>query len=63
MDWIDDASLLCRWVDDHLVHVLAPNIYRNTSEAVESFEYITSHGKIFWQLYFRIINLGLMNIS
>ncbi|KAL3517082.1 hypothetical protein ACH5RR_023984 [Cinchona calisaya] len=32
------------WVDNHLVHILSPNIYRNTSEALESFEYITSHG-------------------
>lgn len=36
----------CRWVDNHLVHVLSPNIYRNASEALESFDYITSHGKI-----------------
>ncbi|KAJ0969922.1 hypothetical protein J5N97_022799 [Dioscorea zingiberensis] len=33
-----------RWVDDHLVHVLSPNIYRNPSEALESFDYIASHG-------------------
>ncbi|KAF3796492.1 Prostaglandin E synthase 2 [Nymphaea thermarum] len=33
-----------RWVDDHLVHVLSPNIYRNTSEALEAFNYITDHG-------------------
>nr|XP_043638152.1 prostaglandin E synthase 2-like [Erigeron canadensis] len=33
-----------RWVDDHLVHMLSPNIYRNTSEALESFDYITSNG-------------------
>ncbi|KAL5722867.1 prostaglandin-E synthase [Ranunculus cassubicifolius] len=33
-----------RWVDDHLVHMLSPNIYRNASEALESFDYITSHG-------------------
>ncbi|KAL7589687.1 uncharacterized protein LOC111917703 [Lactuca sativa] len=33
-----------RWVDDHLVHMLSPNIYRNTSEALESFNYITSNG-------------------
>ncbi|PIA36494.1 hypothetical protein AQUCO_03400412v1 [Aquilegia coerulea] len=33
-----------RWVDDHLVHMLSPNIYRNPSEALESFDYITSHG-------------------
>ncbi|CAI0382553.1 unnamed protein product [Linum tenue] len=33
-----------KWVDGHLVHVLSPNIYRNASEALESFDYITSHG-------------------
>ncbi|CAA2989554.1 GDSL esterase lipase EXL3-like [Olea europaea subsp. europaea] len=33
------------WVDNHLVHILSPNIYRSTSEALESFEYITSHAK------------------
>ncbi|GER57004.1 glutathione S-transferase family protein [Striga asiatica] len=32
------------WVDNHLVHLLSPNIYRNSSEALESFDYITSHG-------------------
>lgn len=32
------------WVDNHLVHVLSPNIYRTTSEALESFDYITTHG-------------------
>ncbi|XP_021285404.1 prostaglandin E synthase 2 [Herrania umbratica] len=34
----------CQWVDNHLVHVLSPNIYRTTSEALESFDYITTHG-------------------
>ncbi|XP_010692501.2 uncharacterized protein LOC104905612 [Beta vulgaris subsp. vulgaris] len=33
-----------RWVDDHLVHVLSPNIYRTAGEALESFDYIASHG-------------------
>eukprot|EP00252_Welwitschia_mirabilis_P013374 TRINITY_DN29455_c0_g1_i1.p1 TRINITY_DN29455_c0_g1~~TRINITY_DN29455_c0_g1_i1.p1 ORF type:complete len:335 (-),score=61.71 TRINITY_DN29455_c0_g1_i1:477-1481(-) len=33
-----------RWVDEHLVHVLSPNIYRSASEALESFNYITTHG-------------------
>lgn len=33
-----------RWVDEHLVHMLSPNIYRSPSEALESFDYITSHG-------------------
>ncbi|KAL4578989.1 hypothetical protein LXL04_015124 [Taraxacum kok-saghyz] len=32
------------WVDNHLVHVLSPNIYRSPSEALESFDYITTHG-------------------
>ncbi|RVW42480.1 Prostaglandin E synthase 2 [Vitis vinifera] len=32
------------WVDNHLVHVLSPNIYRSASEAIESFDYITTHG-------------------
>ncbi|XP_039138522.1 prostaglandin E synthase 2 [Dioscorea cayenensis subsp. rotundata] len=33
-----------RWVDDHLVHILSPNIYRTPSEALEAFDYIASHG-------------------
>ncbi|XP_009772831.1 uncharacterized protein [Nicotiana sylvestris] len=40
----DEETKWRKWVDNHLVHVLAPNIYRTTSEALESFEYITSHG-------------------
>ncbi|XP_027359110.1 prostaglandin E synthase 2 [Abrus precatorius] len=40
----DEETKWRRWVDNHLVHVLSPNIYRNTSEALESFEYITSNG-------------------
>ncbi|XVF73924.1 hypothetical protein PTKIN_Ptkin13bG0020100 [Pterospermum kingtungense] len=42
----DEEKKWREWVDNHLVHVLSPNIYRSTSEAVESFDYITSHGKI-----------------
>ncbi|GAB4845310.1 hypothetical protein Ancab_038719 [Ancistrocladus abbreviatus] len=33
-----------KWVDNHLVHILSPNIYRSTAEALESFDYITSNG-------------------
>ncbi|KAL9312570.1 hypothetical protein ACSQ67_018022 [Phaseolus vulgaris] len=36
--------MLYRWVDNHLVHVLSPNIYRNVPEALESFDYITTQG-------------------
>ncbi|XP_054796423.1 uncharacterized protein LOC129301842 [Prosopis cineraria] len=32
------------WVDNHLVHVLSPNIYRTVPEALESFDYITTRG-------------------
>ncbi|EEF52757.1 prostaglandin E synthase 2 [Ricinus communis] len=40
----DEESKWRGWVDNHLVHVLSPNIYRNTTEALESFDYITTHG-------------------
>ncbi|PKA54042.1 microsomal prostaglandin-E synthase 2 [Apostasia shenzhenica] len=40
----DEEAKWRRWVDEHLVHVLSPNIYRTTSEALESFDYITTHG-------------------
>ncbi|KAL4576644.1 hypothetical protein LXL04_012741 [Taraxacum kok-saghyz] len=40
----DEEKKWCRWVDDHLVHMLSPNIYRNTSEALESFDYIANNG-------------------
>ncbi|PON79147.1 S-crystallin [Trema orientale] len=40
----DEETKWRQWVDNHLVHVLSPNIYRNTSEALESFDYITSNG-------------------
>lgn len=28
------------------MHILSPNIYRSTSEALESFDYITTHGMV-----------------
>ncbi|KAJ9542411.1 hypothetical protein OSB04_028917 [Centaurea solstitialis] len=40
----DEAQKWRGWVDNHLVHVLSPNIYRSPSEALESFDYITAHG-------------------
>ncbi|KAL6995867.1 prostaglandin-E synthase [Sarracenia purpurea var. burkii] len=40
----DEERKWSGWVDSHLVHVLSPNIYRTTSEALESFDYITTHG-------------------
>lgn len=32
----------CRWVDDRFVHVLTPNLYRTPTEALHSFDYMTS---------------------
>eukprot|EP00118_Oscarella_pearsei_P007049 m.33305 g.33305 ORF g.33305 m.33305 type:complete len:266 (+) comp31799_c0_seq5:129-926(+) len=32
------------WVDDKLIHALAPNIYRTFGDAVKSFQYISSVG-------------------
>ncbi|MED6106384.1 hypothetical protein PIB30_004157 [Stylosanthes scabra] len=40
----DEEKKWREWVDNHLVHVLSPNIYRSVSEALESFEYITTQG-------------------
>ncbi|KAG6499994.1 hypothetical protein ZIOFF_039808 [Zingiber officinale] len=40
----DEEAKWLRRVDDHLVHMLAPNIYRTTSEALESFDYIANNG-------------------
>eukprot|EP00897_Mesotaenium_endlicherianum_P005323 jgi/Mesen1/4819/ME000243S04001 len=45
--YLEDAPvklLQSRWVDDHLVHLLSPNIYRTPQEALEAFEYITTNG-------------------
>ncbi|XP_059850096.1 prostaglandin E synthase 2 isoform X2 [Hypanus sabinus] len=34
-----------RWVDDWLVHLISPNVYRTPREALESFDYIVREGK------------------
>ncbi|XP_032904497.1 prostaglandin E synthase 2 [Amblyraja radiata] len=34
-----------RWVDDWLVHLISPNVYRTPGEALESFNYIVREGK------------------
>eukprot|EP00516_Mucochytrium_quahogii_P002409 CAMPEP_0203760140 /NCGR_PEP_ID=MMETSP0098-20131031/13504_1 /ASSEMBLY_ACC=CAM_ASM_000208 /TAXON_ID=96639 /ORGANISM=" , Strain NY0313808BC1" /LENGTH=264 /DNA_ID=CAMNT_0050653597 /DNA_START=122 /DNA_END=916 /DNA_ORIENTATION=+ len=38
----------CQWVDDHLVHILPPNIYRTPGEALQSFDYITANSNFTW---------------
>lgn len=49
--WCGNFLSSYRWVDNHLVHILSPNIYRNTSEALESFDYITSNGNTYEDLH------------
>lgn len=49
----DEEKKWREWVDNHLVHVLSPNIYRTVSEALESFDYITTKGN--FSLYERLV--------
>ncbi|XP_019416729.1 PREDICTED: prostaglandin E synthase 2-like isoform X2 [Lupinus angustifolius] len=49
----DEEKKWREWVDNHLVHVLSPNIYRTVAEALESFEYITTKGN--FSLYERLV--------
>ncbi|KAL2631002.1 hypothetical protein R1flu_015688 [Riccia fluitans] len=41
---VEEEEQWRRWVDGHLVHLLSPNIYRTTSEALEAFDYIAENG-------------------
>ncbi|XP_041756722.1 prostaglandin E synthase 2 isoform X1 [Coregonus clupeaformis] len=34
-----------KWADDWLVHLISPNVYRTTGEALASFDYIVREGK------------------
>ncbi|XP_048414784.1 prostaglandin E synthase 2 isoform X2 [Stegostoma tigrinum] len=34
-----------KWVDDWLVHLISPNVYRTPGEALDSFDYIVREGK------------------
>ena len=39
-----------KWVDDHLVHMLSPNVYRTPSEALQAFHYFSEVGE--WEKNF-----------
>ncbi|ONI09347.1 hypothetical protein PRUPE_5G233700 [Prunus persica] len=54
----DEEKKWRQWVDNHLVHMLSPNIYRNTSEALESFDYITSNGNFSYTEKFTVKYAG-----
>uniref|UniRef100_A0A6F7PR83 Prostaglandin E synthase 2 n=1 Tax=Haemonchus contortus TaxID=6289 RepID=A0A6F7PR83_HAECO len=33
------------WVDDHFIHLISPNIYRNLSESLQTFEWFSTYGE------------------
>lgn len=39
-----------KWADDHLVHMLSPNVYRTPSEALQAFNYFSEVGE--WEKHF-----------
>lgn len=51
----DEEKRWVAWVDDHLAHLIAPNIYRTTGESLQTFNYISENAKFTaWQkLYVR----------
>lgn len=38
------------WADSHLVHLISPNVYRNSAEALETFEWFSDVGE--WDVHF-----------
>lgn len=38
------------WADEHLVHLISPNVYRSKQEALETFEWFSETGQ--WDVYF-----------
>lgn len=42
-----------KWTDDHLVHMLSPNVYRTLSEALQAFNYFSEVGD--WEKNFSTI--------
>ncbi|OQR77751.1 prostaglandin E synthase 2-like, partial [Tropilaelaps mercedesae] len=47
-----------RWADDHLVHVLSPNVYRSREEALQAFRYFSDVGE--WEKLFPAWERGLV---
>lgn len=37
-----------QWLDNHLIHLIAPNIYRTPGESLQTFNYITDYSKFSW---------------
>lgn len=49
------------WADDHLVHLISPNVYRSTSEALDTFEWFSNVGE--WDKNFPIWERPLVYIG
>lgn len=46
----DKENTWLKWLDDRLIHLIAPNIYRTWSESLQTFEYIADNAKFStWQ--------------
>lgn len=37
-----------KWLDDHFIHLISPNIYRTPAESLQTFNYITDKSKFTW---------------
>ncbi|XP_063700847.1 prostaglandin E synthase 2 [Culicoides brevitarsis] len=46
------------WADDHLVHLISPNVYRSKAEALETFEWFSDTGE--WDVHFPSWERNLM---
>lgn len=49
-EYFDEERKWRGWADNHLVHLISPNVYRNYSEARETFEWFSEVGQ--WSNYF-----------
>ncbi len=49
-DYFDEERKWRSWADNHLVHLISPNVYRSYSEALETFEWFSDVGQ--WSKYF-----------
>lgn len=46
------------WADNHLVHLISPNVYRTRAEALETFEWFSDVGE--WHIHFPSWERNLM---
>ncbi|KAL5266660.1 hypothetical protein ACHWQZ_G003886 [Mnemiopsis leidyi] len=51
-----------KWIDNHFVHLISPNVYRTWAEAVTAFDYFTTNGNFsdFEKTYIRYVGAAAM---